>query len=128
MARMNEEGQWIVLMGLLVAVALFFLALIINQSALVGQTTAEGVLEFPKNDIRDLREAVFDYVDRYDPLQTQERRDNVQKDIVEISLQRKNAVVQFKNGTAQDVSGRWLRPVDIHYNNGVTVYNETAYH
>ncbi len=126
MARMNEEGQWIVLMGLLVAVALFFLALIINQSALVGQTTAEGVLEFPKNDIRDLREAVFDYVDRYDTLQ--EHRDNVQKDIVEISLQRKNAVVQFKNGTAQDVSGRWLRPVTIHYNNGVTVYNETAYH
>ena len=49
MACMNEDGQWIVLMGLLVAVGLFFLALIINQSALVGQTTAEGVLEFPKN-------------------------------------------------------------------------------
>ncbi|MDI3507500.1 MAG: hypothetical protein PWQ69_1480, partial [Methanomicrobiaceae archaeon] len=28
MACMNEEGQWIVLMGLLVAVGLFFLALI----------------------------------------------------------------------------------------------------
>ena len=60
MARLNEEGQWIVLMGLLVAVALFILALSVNQSALVVQTTAEGVLEFPKNDIRDLREAVFD--------------------------------------------------------------------
>jgi len=39
-------------MGLLVAVALFFLALIVNQSALVGQTTSEAVLEFPKNDIK----------------------------------------------------------------------------
>lgn len=125
---MNEEGQWIVLMGLLVAVALFFLALIINQSALVGQTTAEGVLEFPKNDIRDLREAVFDYVERYDALRNQGYDDNVKGDIITISLERKNAVVQFGNGTPQDVSGRWLRPVDIHYNNGVTVYNETVYY
>ncbi|HNQ32699.1 MAG TPA: hypothetical protein PLI54_08220 [Methanoculleus sp.] len=124
---MNEEGQWIVLMGLLVAVALFFLALIINQSALVGQTTAEGVLEFPKNDIRDLREAVFDYVDAAGALDPIERVD-IEKDIITISLERKNAVVQFGNGTPQDVSGRWLRPVDIHYNNGVTVYNETVYY
>jgi len=115
-------------MGLLVAVALFFLALIINQSALVGQTTAEGVLEFPKNDIRDLREAVFDYVERYEALRNQGYDDNVKDDIIAISLERKNAVVQFGNGTPQDVSGRWLRPVDIHYNNGVTVYNETVYY
>ena len=121
MARMNEDGQWIVLMGLLVAVALFFLALIVNQSALVGQTTAEGVLEFPKNDIRDLREAVFDYVDVGRP-------NGVQEDIVEISLERKNAVVNFTVGERRDVSGRELRPVEIHYNNGVTEYDETMYY
>ena len=124
MARMNEEGQWIVLMGLLVAVALFFLALIINQSALVGQTTAEGVLEFPKNDIRDLREAVFDYVKEFGEIENTE----VQKDIIAISLERKNAVVNFTVNQKMDVSGRWLRPVEIHYNNGVTVYNETVYY
>ncbi len=123
MACMNEEGQWIVLMGLLVAVALFFLALIINQSALVGQTTAEGVLEFPKNDIRDLREAVFDYVKEFGDA------DNaVREDIIAISLERKNAVVSFTVNQKMDVSGRWLRPVEIHYNNGVTVYNETVYY
>ena len=123
MACMNEEGQWIVLMGLLVAVALFFLALIINQSALVGQTTAEGVLEFPKNDIRDLREAVFDYVKEFGDA------DNaVREDIIAISLERKNAVVNFTVNQKMDVSGRWLRPVEIHYNNGVTVYNETVYY
>ena len=55
---MSEDGQW-TLMGLLTALALFFLAPIINQSALVGQTTAEGVLEFPKSDIRDLRLAIL---------------------------------------------------------------------
>ncbi|MEN6513860.1 hypothetical protein [Methanoculleus sp.] len=124
MACMNEDGQWIVLMGLLVAVALFFLALIINQSALVGQTTAEGVLEFPKNDIRDLREAVFDYVKEFGEIENTE----VQKDIIAISLERKNAVVNFTVNQKMDVSGRWLHPVTIHYNNGVTVYNETVYY
>lgn len=127
MACMNEDGQWIVLMGLLVAVGLFFLALIINQSALVGQTTAEGVLEFPKNDIRDLREAIFDYVDKFgntsDPA-----ANNVREDIIAISLDRKNAVVDFTVKEPVDISGQRAYPVEIHYNNGVTVYDETIYH
>jgi predicted RecA/RadA family phage recombinase len=128
MARMNEEGQWIVLMGLLVAVALFFLALIVNQSALVGQTTAEGVLEFPKNDIRDLREAVFDYVRDYEALRNNGYDDDVKNDVIAISLERKNAVVNFTVGEKRDVSGRQLHPVTIHYNNGVTEYDETVYY
>lgn len=125
MACMNEDGQWIVLMGLLVAVGLFFLALIINQSALVGQTTAEGVLEFPKNDIRDLREAIFDYVDKYNTTGGSDAN-NVSEDIIAISLERKNAVVNFTVGDPEDISGQY--PVEIHYNNGVTVYDETVYH
>ncbi len=124
MARLNEEGQWIVLMGLLVAVALFFLALIVNQSALVGQTTAEGVLEFPKNDIRDLREAVFDCVGEFG-----DDGNDVQQDIIKIALERKNAVVSFKADKIRgdDGDGPQYR-VAIHYNNGVTVYDETTYH
>jgi len=124
---MNEEGQWIVLMGLLVAVALFFLALIVNQSALVGQTTAEGVLEFPKNDIRDLRGAILGYVDAYEKYGSDKSK-AIHDDIVEISLERKNAVVNFTVGERRDVSGRELRPVEIHYNNGVTEYDETMYY
>ena len=127
MARMNEEGQWIVLMGLLVAVALFFLALIVNQSALVGQTTAEGVLEFPKNDIRDLRGAILGYVDAYEKYGSDKSK-AIHDDIVEISLERKNAVVHFWNETPRDVSERQLHPVTIHYNNGVTEYDETVYY
>ncbi|GLI47202.1 hypothetical protein [Methanoculleus bourgensis] len=127
MARMNEEGQWIVLMGLLVAVALFFLALIVNQSALVGQTTAEGVLEFPKNDIRDLRGAILGYVDAYEKYGSDKSK-AIHDDIVEISLERKNAVVHFWNETPRDVSERQLHPVTIHYNNGVTEYDETMYY
>lgn len=127
MACMNEDGQWIVLMGLLVAVGLFFLALIINQSALVGQTTAEGVLEFPKNDIRDLREAIFDYVDKYGNT-SDSAANNVRDDIIAISLDRKNAVVDFTVKEPVDISGQRAYPVEIHYNNGVTVYDETVYH
>ncbi|MBP8676609.1 MAG: hypothetical protein WBJ51_02830 [Methanoculleus sp.] len=127
MACMNEDGQWIVLMGLLVAVGLFFLALIINQSALVGQTTAEGVLEFPKNDIRDLREAIFDYVDKFGNTGGS-AANNVRDDIIAISLDRKNAVVDFTVKEPVDISGQRAYPVEIHYNNGVTVYDETIYH
>ena len=127
MACMNEDGQWIVLMGLLAALGLFFLALVINQSALVGQTTAEGVLEFPKNDIRDLRLAIFDYYDDYEEL-TFLQKQHYMEDIVRISLERKNAVVYFEDGPLREVSGRWLRPVTIHYNNGVTEYHETVYY
>jgi hypothetical protein len=127
MACMNEEGQWIVLMGLLVAVGIFFLALIINQSALVGQTTAEGVLEFPKNDIRDLREAIFDYVDRFGNANNPSSQ-AVRQDIIAISLERKNAVVDFDVESPQNISGRLLYPVTIHYNNGVTKYDERVYY
>ncbi|WP_256712254.1 hypothetical protein [Methanoculleus chikugoensis] len=124
---MNEDGQWIVLMGLLVAVGLFFLALIINQSVLVGQTTAEGVLEFPKNDIRDLREAVFDYVDTFGGANNL-TTGAVRQDIVAISLERKNAVVNFSVESQVEVSGHYLHPVTIHYYNGVTEYNENVYY
>ena len=59
MERLNDEGQWIVLMGFVISIAIFFLAILLNQSVLVGQTTAESVLEFPKSDIQDLRNEVW---------------------------------------------------------------------
>ncbi|MCC7565288.1 MAG: hypothetical protein KO206_03290 [Methanomicrobiaceae archaeon] len=108
---MNEEGQWIVLMGLLVAVGMLFLALVINQSALVGQTTAEAVLEFPKSDIKDLRSAVFDLMEV-----PADNRENVKQDIYALSLHRKNSVVKV------DIDGDILK---IHFNNGVTMYYES---
>ena len=59
MAGLNDDAQWIVLMGFVVSFSLFFLAMILNQSTLVGQTTAESVLDFPKNDIRDVRSVII---------------------------------------------------------------------
>jgi len=123
MALKNDDGQWIVLMGLLVAVGLFFLALIINQSALVGQTTAEGVLEFPKNDIRDLKSEMYDVKDIWSNSASAEMR----KDLYELALHRRNAVADVTIGAPELISGVSYRKIEIHYNNGVTAFNETAY-
>jgi hypothetical protein len=115
-ARLNDDAQWIILMGFLISFSFFFLALVINQSTVVGQTTAESVIEFPKNDIRDLVGVIT----------TNTSRSNttvVNSDITVISLQRKNAVVRYSLIQPNP-------PVDlhsyaaIHYNNGVTTYYE----
>jgi len=114
MARLNDDAQWIVLMGFIVSFSFFFLALVINQSTVVGQTTAESVIEFPKNDIRDVREVIGKSVILSDNF------DVVKSDITVISMNRKSAVVEYSNISANNVT-----IIDIHYNNGVTAYNET---
>uniref|UniRef100_UPI002611E815 hypothetical protein n=1 Tax=uncultured Methanofollis sp. TaxID=262500 RepID=UPI002611E815 len=112
--------QWIVMMGFIIAVGFFFLALVVNQATLVGQTTAEGVLEFPKNDIRDLRSEVIDIAGAGD------LTEDLTKDIEALSLARKNAVVDITN-TSVKISEKTYAQVQINFNNGVTAYNETTY-
>jgi len=113
-ARLNDDAQWIILMGFLVSFSFFFLAMVINQSTVVGQTTAESVIEFPKNDIRDVRNVIGEEVNIPYP-------DNltVKNDITVLSLNRKGAVVNFPYFTSGNVTY-----IHIHYNNGVTEYNE----
>ena len=110
MARlMNEDGQWIILMGFIISIMIFFLAIIVNQSILVGQTTAESVLDFPKSDIQDLRSEVFESADSPEI-------SDIREDIKALSLSRKYAVVNISNTT---------NSLTIDYNNGVTSYHET---
>jgi hypothetical protein len=123
MAGLNDDAQWIVLMGFVVSFSLFFIAIVLNQSTVIGQTTAEAVLEFPKNDIRDVRDVII----RSEFLTVNNIQDvnnitNVQKDIRTLSLSRQNAVVNISSTppTAQNP----YTTVAIHYNNGVTIYNE----
>ena len=120
MAGLNDDAQWIVLMGFMISFSLFFLGIVINQSTVVGQTTAEGVLEFPKNDILNVRSAVLQSSGIAIPADL----DNVQKDISSIALSRKNAIVSFRVACGDPLCESKL--IDIHYNNGVTAYNETA--
>lgn len=131
MARLNEEGQWIILMGIMVSIGIFFLALIINQSTLVGQTTAEGVLEFPKNEIQDTRSEIFRWASYLDNISDSTTRNKEERqalfDITTLSRYRRNAEVwfdlQFERKDEQQPLGF---PILINYNNGVTIYNETC--
>lgn len=118
MARLNEEGQWIVLMAFIISIGIFFLALLLSQSVLVGQTTAEAVLEFPKSDIQDLRSEVWVIFTRY---QDDPELNDTLEDIETISLSRKSAVVEITPDPLDPtIGGPWT----IHYNNGVTRYSE----
>ena len=114
MARLNEDAQWIILMGFLVSFSFFFLAIIINQSTVVGQTTAESVIEFPKNDIRDVRHVIGESVRIPYPENV-----TVYNDITLLSMNRKSAVVDYRNFTLDNTTY-----IQIHYNNEVTEYNE----
>jgi hypothetical protein len=112
-AGLNEDAQWIILMGFLVSFSFFFLALVINQSTVVGQTTAESVIEFPKSDIRDTRTAIIWSVSNGTDIEW------VQRDIAVLSLSRRDAIVSYSNRTSINHTF-----IDIHYNNGVTTYYE----
>jgi hypothetical protein len=118
-ARLNDDAQWIILMGFLVSFGLFFLALIINQSTVVGQSTAESVVEFPKTDIRDISHVSKEHAENNGAI-----NDRVYHDIINISLQRKGAVVNYTLDTRFTNPSTVYNHSLIHYNNGVTIYNE----
>lgn len=120
MAGLKDDAQWIVLMGFVVSFSFFFLAMILNQSTVVGQTTAESVLDFPKNDIRDVRSVIINssYIYTTNPTAFLV----VQQDITTLSLSRKDAVVSYSVTPPTGLDT--YTHIIIHYNNGVTVYNE----
>jgi hypothetical protein len=117
MAIMHEEAQWIIMIGFVVSVSLIFLAIVVNESTLVGQTTAESVLEFSKSDIQDIRDEVARYYEKGD-LRRSSFNTTLREDIQNLSLQRRNAIVRINTTSRSNVT--------IHYNDGVTIYNENA--
>ena len=121
MAGLKDDAQWIVLMGFVVSFSLFFIAIVINQSTVIGQTTAEAVLEFPKDDIRGVRDVIIQS-EFLDDAGIFLNKTNVHNDIRTLSLSRQNSVVNISS--TPPTAGNPYTTVDIHYNNGVTVYNE----
>lgn len=120
MARLkNDDAQWIVLMGFIVSFSLFFLAILINQSTVVGQTTAEAVSEFPKNDIRGVRGVLIEST-FLDDESTFRNQTTVWSEIRTLALSRQNAIIDISSTPVGDYTY-----TEIHYNNGVTAYNET---
>ena len=113
MARMNDEGQWIIMLGFIISILMVFLALIVNQSALIGKTTSESVLEFPKSEIQDTRAEIMEYyLDG-----TIDSTPDLKIDITNLSLERKGAIINYTS-TAEGIF--------IHYNDGMTDYYEVA--
>lgn len=107
---MNENAQWIVMLGFIISIILVFLALIVNQSVLVGKTTSEAVLEFPKSEIQDVRAEIMEY-DRDGTI----GNDELKKDLPNLSLSRKGSIIHFyHNGST----------IYIHYRDGITDYYE----
>lgn len=121
MAGLKDDAQWIVLMGFIVSFSLFFIAIVLNQSTVIGQTTAEAVLEFPKNDIRGVRDVIIQSA-FLDDAGVFLNKTNVHNDIQTLSLSRQNSVVNISS-TPPTVSDPYTT-INIHYNNGVTEYNE----
>ena len=127
---MKDDGQWIIMMGFLVSLGIFFLAIVISQSTLVGQTTAEGVLEFPKNDIQDLRhdvlqvERVYHNAAYCDIPQNSNNKNQSLEDLRQLYLVRKNAIVNVTLPCDYTECDGTCKEVIIHFNNGVTEYNE----
>ncbi len=121
MARLNDDAQWIILMGFLVSFSLFFLALVINQSTVVGQSTSESVVEFPKNDIRDISAIIKEHAGNNGVI-----NDRAYHDIVNISMERKGAIVNYTLDTRYTpaIRATGKNYSLIHYNNGVTSYYE----
>lgn len=121
MARLNDEAQWIILLAFIISISIFFLALIVNEATLVGQTTAESVIDLPKSDVQDLRNQILSLVN------VGIFTTDTETDINLTSLATKNALVRIvgaPNGT-KPASGDTIL---IHFNNGVTIFDETYFY
>jgi hypothetical protein len=51
----NDQAQWLLLSALVVSFGIIALLLLLNTAVLVGHSSIESVMDFPKNQIRDLR-------------------------------------------------------------------------
>ncbi|MEZ5335586.1 MAG: hypothetical protein R2741_10285 [Methanolobus sp.] len=51
----DTKGQWIALSGLVISIILISLAALANQAIIAGYHSSNAALEFPKEDIRELK-------------------------------------------------------------------------
>lgn len=124
MARLNDDAQWIILLGLIISVSIFFLALIVNEATLVGQTTGESVIELPKSDVQDLRNEILSLanVGKFSP------DPDIEKDITQLSMTRETALVTISGVPPLGTKPSTGDTISIHFNNGVTIVDEKIYY
>lgn len=51
----NSDGQWLILIGVVIALGLTVLLVFVSQSMLAGHSSAASIMDFPKNDVREAR-------------------------------------------------------------------------
>ena len=124
MKKLNDNAEWILLMGLIVSFAIIFLAILLNLSVQTGQTASESVAEFPKSQIRDLRAELTDAaITSENAAEFDAKLDAIRR----LALYRDNAVadayVTYGSFADEKYSYTELR---IHYSNGVTEYDEVC--
>lgn len=56
--RADDSGQWLLLMAVIAAVGMAVLLVFVNQSVMAGYASSGSILDFPKNDIREVRSEV----------------------------------------------------------------------
>jgi hypothetical protein len=113
MARINDEAQWIVLIGFMVAVSLFFLAIVVSESTLVGQTTSEAVLDFSKANIQDVNQKTGDIAQFGDFSEDVDIRTDIEK----LYSARKGVIINITH------LNQGPGYVVLHYNDGITTFN-----
>jgi aromatic ring-cleaving dioxygenase len=140
----DDSGQFLLLSGVIISLGLVILLIFVNQSSMGGYSSADSILSFPKNDIRDIRaETVYEaqaigagenlnqYLVGYDNTTRGPQRKAMYEqsfkwyaDNVTRLMAEKGTVVNL-NSTAgldgQRISNATIR---IYYNNGETKYSE----
>lgn len=53
--RDDDSGQFILLMSIVVSIGLVIILIFFNQSMMAGHSSAQSIMDFPKDDIRDFR-------------------------------------------------------------------------
>jgi hypothetical protein len=51
----DDSGQFLLLTGIIISVGMIILLIFINQSSMGGYSSSDSIMNFPKNDIRDIR-------------------------------------------------------------------------
>jgi Fe2+ transport system protein B len=115
MEELKDPGQWIILMSFLISVSLIILAITINDSMIVGQTTAESVLDFPKYDIISLSQ-VNTRIILANNLEESIKTNVARLDIKELSQKYLNSVVELQYNPDS-------KETELNFNNGVTTFH-----
>ncbi len=65
MACLNDEGQIIIILALIISILLAGLSLVYTQNLIAGSESGASQLSFPKNEIRDLKTLATEKLKEY---------------------------------------------------------------